>query len=139
MNFRAMVTICQSPNLLRYLLIFKDHILVLDYSRCTDFRRKILTFQSIHNYVCIRNISYNSFTDERNGGYPLMFSWTKDVLYIIYFATILHTGLDILEMVQFGGIRQVYLKFLLWSSSVASLQAPQIFQKVYYTWSVMSN
>ena len=47
--------------------------------------------------------------------------------------------LIILEMVQFGGIRQVYLKFLLWSSSVASLQAPQIFQKVYYTWSVMSN
>ena len=34
------------------------------------------------------------FSDERNGGYPLMFSWTKDVLYIIYFATILHTGLD---------------------------------------------
>ena len=61
MNFRAMVTICQYPNLLRYLLIFKDHILVLDYSRCTDFRRKILTFQSIHTYVCIRNISYNSF------------------------------------------------------------------------------
>ena len=56
-----MVTICQSPNLLRYLLIFKDHILVLDYSRCTDFRRKILTFQPIHTYVCIRNISYNSF------------------------------------------------------------------------------
>ena len=34
-----MVTICQSPNLLRYLLII----------------------QSIHTYVCIRNISYNSF------------------------------------------------------------------------------
>ena len=64
-------------------------------------------------YVCNGNISYNSFfMDDRNGGYPLMFSWTKDVLYIIYFAfaTIWHIVLENLKMVQFGEIRLVSLK-----------------------------